>query len=667
MERQLFNACRQGNLSEVQSIVEKSGISVKNAKDSGCWTPLMCAAYTGHSPVVNFLLTLSPDLESTNQFKWTALHLAASRDHLEVVQGLLKAGANVHACDQDGHTALHAAATGAKVEVINSLLKAGANPLAINKHSETAADLARQFGIVEIAKLLESFTVERPKYSPPSATSKVSEKSQSIGEICVFYCFCRKRMQWVCKRRRIQILKETTIRDSQTGRTSRGVIITPLHKRARQKHLWTARTIPSFNAIDYLDFAVQSSSVAYWLEQFCLDHECSLYHPSCSVLLLCERIDEQQQGLPITRRISTNSIPPSPVQSKIKNSKTTDPVLRNSKTTDPPIAPNQILSKTTSSSRSIREEDHNDITDDSESLIDDDTLRPYVTSLPHDCRSQGVPWMLVDEICPVNANDIIAKYPTIERRDPKNDVDFIKLLHGFLSGRRPSYFVFKKNDRENFESFQHWVYLKSEGGVVVGRAGRCICRQGTGLAAQIHDDAIQPMIRRLSGEILAPMSPESAPSPTTDLYLTRSPSISPTDRSPAANLDGLFHEYGSAGARTLQKATLRDTHSEWMLEEDRASPHHSVGKTPSSISLGNRQNVVSQKRHQAQIDFLRGHECGRTCERLRLPKLEHADSGRVESTLATIEAVLKHETETRDRDRRHCTCIAKESEKCALM
>lgn len=82
----------------------------------------------------------------------TALILAAYHQHVDTVGALLDAVADTGRINAMGQTALSAAVFRNSKPIVRTLLDAGANP-SLGAH--TAMEIARQFGLTEMQKLLE--------------------------------------------------------------------------------------------------------------------------------------------------------------------------------------------------------------------------------------------------------------------------------------------------------------------------------------------------------------------------------------------------------------------------------------------------------------------------------------------------------------------------------
>ena len=107
-ENSIFNACVNGDLKQVTSLVEKRGLSIVNDQDKGGYTCLHYAARNNHIEICRFLLKSGarPNLVTKNCHS-TALHRAAYMGLYEIVKLLIDYKSNTMIQDCDGKTALH--------------------------------------------------------------------------------------------------------------------------------------------------------------------------------------------------------------------------------------------------------------------------------------------------------------------------------------------------------------------------------------------------------------------------------------------------------------------------------------------------------------------------------------------------------------------------------
>lgn len=149
--KSLLEASQKGQIDRIKRITTPANIDCGNQNGI---TPLMLAAYYGHTPIVQFFLAkqANTDLASRNNQdfnlgkllsnrnnKTTALMLAAFAGKFEIVLALLKGGAKANAQDSDRQTALIYAILGDanwpnqplsenRKKIIALLLEFGADP-----------------------------------------------------------------------------------------------------------------------------------------------------------------------------------------------------------------------------------------------------------------------------------------------------------------------------------------------------------------------------------------------------------------------------------------------------------------------------------------------------------------------------------------------------------
>ncbi|KAK1947337.1 Ankyrin-3 [Phytophthora citrophthora] len=101
-----------------------------NARDGHGWTPLMCAAANGHVDVILRLVALGADISLTSAEHRSALHWAAIRGMATAVLELLAAGADPCEADRCGWTPLHCAMLHGNSTCTVILTDKGADPAA---------------------------------------------------------------------------------------------------------------------------------------------------------------------------------------------------------------------------------------------------------------------------------------------------------------------------------------------------------------------------------------------------------------------------------------------------------------------------------------------------------------------------------------------------------
>lgn len=149
----LLEAAAAGDETVVrEAVMMGADANVRGEEDR---TPLMLAAYDGHTEIIGFLLDQGAQVDDFDSQGRTALMYASTGPFVETVELLLLWQADPNIADRDERfTALmHAAAEG-QPEVVRALLNNGADPTATDIDGDTALDFAMQNGHQEAAVLL---------------------------------------------------------------------------------------------------------------------------------------------------------------------------------------------------------------------------------------------------------------------------------------------------------------------------------------------------------------------------------------------------------------------------------------------------------------------------------------------------------------------------------
>jgi len=100
------------------------------------WTPLHCAACSGHEEVVRMLLASGADIGAVGDQGETPLHVAASAAHVAIIELLVQHGADIRARTMSGETPLHCAARAAVAVEVK--LTADSLKCACRRHKDDA-------------------------------------------------------------------------------------------------------------------------------------------------------------------------------------------------------------------------------------------------------------------------------------------------------------------------------------------------------------------------------------------------------------------------------------------------------------------------------------------------------------------------------------------------
>ena len=133
-------AIAEMNNEEVKSLVSKSSIEVTDGEGR---TPLIYAALSGNTEILNWLIELKADVNSQDRNGWCALHAASQNKHPEIIQSLINNGANPNLTDSFGNGPLWTATMNARGDqtIPQMLLQAGANANHKNNSNRSPNDM----------------------------------------------------------------------------------------------------------------------------------------------------------------------------------------------------------------------------------------------------------------------------------------------------------------------------------------------------------------------------------------------------------------------------------------------------------------------------------------------------------------------------------------------
>ncbi len=155
-EKQLHEAAYTGRLDMVKALVEQGKLSVDVA-DEQKRTPMMWAAFNGHTAVVQYLFDRGAAIKATDEVGRSSLMYAASGPHRETVALLIDKGAVIDRREKtEGFTSLMFAAAEGQAEVVQLLLEFGADPDIEDIDGDDARSMAAKNGHVAVAEALKS-------------------------------------------------------------------------------------------------------------------------------------------------------------------------------------------------------------------------------------------------------------------------------------------------------------------------------------------------------------------------------------------------------------------------------------------------------------------------------------------------------------------------------
>ena len=140
--KSLLNACRDGVLDKVKSLIENNAVDIES-KDGFNQTPLSVACEKGHLEVVKFLVKHNADIESKDFLNRTPLRLACEEGHLKVVKLLVECNADIENKDKQGMTPLSWACREGHLEVVKFLAEHSADIDSKDRYDKTPLQNAR--------------------------------------------------------------------------------------------------------------------------------------------------------------------------------------------------------------------------------------------------------------------------------------------------------------------------------------------------------------------------------------------------------------------------------------------------------------------------------------------------------------------------------------------
>jgi ankyrin repeat protein len=150
--RRLAMTASLNNLVAARALLSK-GVPVDSPAIDGA-TPLLVAAASGYTGLMNVLLAAGANSNSQDQHGDTPLMAAVRAGSMEAVKLLLGARADPNKEDGTGRTALHWAARSGRVDIARPLIDAGATIDVVDETGRTAMAYAREKGQDAVVDLL---------------------------------------------------------------------------------------------------------------------------------------------------------------------------------------------------------------------------------------------------------------------------------------------------------------------------------------------------------------------------------------------------------------------------------------------------------------------------------------------------------------------------------
>jgi len=150
--RGFHRAAETGNRPAVALFLE-AHVNTEIHNERG-WTPLMVAAFNGHSEVISTLVKHHANVHAIDILGNTALHWAAEAGQTSSAKLLIQHHANIDACNHIGITPLIRAATLRRLGDVLLFIDCGANLNLTARDGSTALHKAAAEGYIEIVRTL---------------------------------------------------------------------------------------------------------------------------------------------------------------------------------------------------------------------------------------------------------------------------------------------------------------------------------------------------------------------------------------------------------------------------------------------------------------------------------------------------------------------------------
>ncbi|GJQ65553.1 hypothetical protein Trydic_g7653 [Trypoxylus dichotomus] len=190
LHKTIFDVVKTGEVSDVEELVEKSGVQVLRARDEWGYTPAHWVALDGNVEMMRYLVDKSApvNLSCLGTQGPRPIHWACRKGHSAVVQVLLQAGVAVNAADFKGLTPLMTACMFGRTATAAFLLGMGALNNLVDINGDTALHWAAYKGHVDVMKLLmySGADLQAPDYfgSTPLHLACISGSVTCVKLLC---------------------------------------------------------------------------------------------------------------------------------------------------------------------------------------------------------------------------------------------------------------------------------------------------------------------------------------------------------------------------------------------------------------------------------------------------------------------------------------------------
>lgn len=178
---ELHKAAHSG-LVEVMGLLFEQGANVNEKTEDTEWTPLQFAAQNQQAEAIDWLLRHGADAHVKSAGGDNLLNVMVKRyDRVEMLQKIPNLELSINEQDQEGRTALHLAAMHNRKNITLFLMHHGAKTSLLDRSGKTPVEVARQFGLDELAEIIDGavlalkekdILMESSKEASPAASAQ---------------------------------------------------------------------------------------------------------------------------------------------------------------------------------------------------------------------------------------------------------------------------------------------------------------------------------------------------------------------------------------------------------------------------------------------------------------------------------------------------------------
>ena len=151
----IFDAIKNGNISDVKSITKNNRLSLKE-RDINLNSPLHIALENQNPEIINYLLDQGADVNHENAWSESPLYSSIRMNNIKIIKIIIKNGGNVNVKNNHGESPLHIAVRIGNIEIIDYLIAQSADPNAKDNLKFTPLQNAVARGRLDVAKYLIS-------------------------------------------------------------------------------------------------------------------------------------------------------------------------------------------------------------------------------------------------------------------------------------------------------------------------------------------------------------------------------------------------------------------------------------------------------------------------------------------------------------------------------